>query len=75
MYILFGMKMGKDMLEEFSNIKKEGMYIVVLENMVLDIIMENFFNDIKNKITLNWENWIIKEGKLIFSIEIYFFYE
>ena len=67
--------MGKDMLEEFSNIKKEGMYIVVLENMVLDIIMENFFNDIKNKITLNWENWIIKEGKLIFSIEIYFFYE
>lgn len=63
------------MLEEFSNIKKEGMYIVVLENMVLDIIMENFFNDIKNKITLNWENWIIKEGKLIFSIEIYFFYE
>ena len=67
--------MGKDMLEEFSNIKKEGLYTVVLENMVLDIIMENFFNDIKNKITLNWENWIIKEGKLIFSIEIYFFYE
>ena len=67
--------MRKDMLEEFSNTKKEGMNIVILENMVLDIIMENFFNDIKNKITLNWENWIIKEGKLIFSIEIYFFYE
>jgi hypothetical protein len=34
--------MGKDMLEEFSNIKKEGKNIVVLENMVLDIVMESF---------------------------------
>ncbi len=30
------------MLEEFSNIKKEGKNIVVLENMVLDIVMESF---------------------------------
>ena len=37
------------MLEEFSNTKKEGMNIVILENMVLDIIMEIIFNDIKIK--------------------------
>lgn len=38
------------MLEEFSNTKKEGMNIVILENMVLDIIMEIIFNDIKIKL-------------------------
>ena len=37
------------MLEEFLNTKKEGMNIVILENMVLDIIMEIIFNDIKIK--------------------------
>ena len=42
--------MRKDMLEEFSNTKKEGMNIVILENMVLDIIMEIIFNDIKIKL-------------------------
>lgn len=38
------------MLEEFLNTKKEGMNIVILENMVLDIIMEIIFNDIKIKL-------------------------
>ena len=38
------------MLEEFSNTKKEGMNIVILENTVLDIIMEIIFNDIKIKL-------------------------
>ena len=42
--------MRKDMLEDFSNTKKEGMNIVILENMVVDIIMESIFNDIKIKL-------------------------
>ena len=42
-YILEDLKMGKDTVKEFLNIKKMEMYILVLGNMELNMVMENLF--------------------------------
>ena len=42
-YILEDLKMGKEMVKEFLNIKKVEMYILVLGNMELNMVMENLF--------------------------------
>ena len=37
------LKIGKEMVKEFLNIKKMEMYILVLGNMELNMVMENLF--------------------------------
>ena len=41
--ILEDLKIGKDTVKEFLNIKKMEMYILVLGNMELNMVMENLF--------------------------------
>ena len=41
--ILKDLKIGKEMVKEFLNIKKMEMYILVLGNIELNMVMENLF--------------------------------